>query len=155
MEKIAWCKQKERGISIRKPSINLAQEYFSSAEESLKVLNALKESNSRMWLATTKYYTQYFAVYAVLMRLGIKCEIHECTLAIVKFLEEENIFEKGVTKLLEDAKELRIENQYYLKNKAVIIDFDQLTHLLLAIKKTLDALDTMTITRIRKKFQSL
>ena len=44
MEKIAWCKQKERGISIREPSINLAQEYFSSAEESLKVLNALKES---------------------------------------------------------------------------------------------------------------
>jgi len=57
------------------------------------VLREIKDK-SNMWLATTKYYCEYFAIYAVLMKLGIKCEIHECTIKLVEFLEHNLIFKK-------------------------------------------------------------
>ena len=66
-------------------------------------------------LTTTKYYSEYFAVYALLIRIGVKSEIHECTIEIAKLLEREGILPVGVAKILERDKELRIENQYYLK----------------------------------------
>ena len=74
----------------------------------MKVLKNIKETKSNMWLATTKYYAEYFAVYSVLMKIGIKCEIHDCTIALVKFLENEEVIEKGTSKILEQDKELRI-----------------------------------------------
>ncbi len=30
-----------------------------------------------MWLATQKYYTEYLAAYSLLMKIGIKSEIHK------------------------------------------------------------------------------
>ena len=112
MKKINWCKQQKAGIKIQEPSNNLSQEYYENAEESMKVLRGIKETSSNMWLATTKYYIEYFAVYSVLMKIGIKCEIHDCTITLVKFLEDENIIEEGISKILEYDKELRIDNQY-------------------------------------------
>ena len=41
------------------------------------------------------------------------------------FLENWGIVEKGTAKILEKDKELRIENQYYLKNRPVNVDFDK------------------------------
>ena len=126
MKRINWCKKQKGGIKIQEPNENLSQEYYENAEETMKVLKSIKETKSNMWLATTKYYIEYFAVYSVLMKMGIKCEIHDCTIALVKFLEDEEVIEKGTTKIIEDDKELRIDNQYYLKNKVVNIDFEQL-----------------------------
>jgi len=71
MKKISWCKKKEGGIKIQEPNNNLSQEYYENAEESLKVLRSIIETKSNMWLATTKYYIEYFAVYSVLMKIGI------------------------------------------------------------------------------------
>ena len=119
MKKISWCKKQERGIKIKEPNDNLSKEYYENAEESMRVLKSIKETQSNMWLATTKYYIEYFAVYSVLMKIGIKCEIHDCTIALVKFLEDEDVIEEGTSKTLEKDKELRIDNQYYLKNKPV------------------------------------
>ncbi len=130
MRKINWCKKQRAGIRLQEPNNNLSQEYYENAEESMKVLKSIKETKSNMWLATTKYYIGYFAVYSVLMKIGVKCEIHDCTIALVKFLEDENIIEKGISKILERDKELRIDNQYYLKNKPVQIDFEELAEIL-------------------------
>jgi hypothetical protein len=123
MDKISWCKTQEKGIRIIEPNDNLSEEYYKNSEESLKVLRSIKETKSNMWLATTKYYIEYFAVYSVLMKIGIKCEIHDCTIALINFLEKEGVIKSGISKNLEKDKELRIENQYYLKNKSVDIDF--------------------------------
>jgi len=153
MNKISWCKKQELGIKIKEPNNNLSQEYYESAEESLKVLRSIKETKSNMWLATTKYYTEYFAVYSILMKIGIKCEMHDCTIALVKFLEDEDVIEQGTTKILEKDKELRIDNQYYLKNKPVNTDFEQLSGFLLSIKKSLDSLDDEKIKELREKIQ--
>ncbi len=106
-----------------------------------------------MWLATTKYYIEYFAVYSVLMKLGVKCEIHDCTIPLVKLLEIEGVIKQGSSKILEQDKELRIDNQYYLKNKPVEINFDKLSEFMLSIKDSLNKLTEEKIKGIRKKIE--
>ena len=66
MKKISWCKKQKSGIKIQVPNNNLSQEYYKNAEESMKVLKSIKETKSNMWLATAKYYIEYFAIYSVL-----------------------------------------------------------------------------------------
>ena len=155
MKKISWCKKQERGIKLQETNDNLSQEYFQNAEESLRVLRSIKDTQSNMWLATTKYYIEYFAVYSVLMKLGIKCEIHDCTISLVRFLGDLGIFEKKTYKILEKDKELRIDNQYYLKNKPVGVDFDKLSGFLLSIKRILDNLNSDMIEDIRNKIKAI
>lgn len=155
MNKINWCKKQSKGIKLIEPNDNLSEEYFNNAEESLRVLRSIKESKSNMWLATTKYYIEYFAVYAVLMKIGIKCEIHECTIELVKLLEKENILIKGISNNLKKDKDLRIDNQYYLKNKEVKIDFEELSNFILSIKQTLENLNKDKIKILREKLNNL
>src|SRR3989338_11135681 len=119
MGKISWCKKQSKGIKLVNPSDNLSEEYYKNAEESLRVLRNIQGTESNMWLATTKYYVEYFAVYSILMKIGIKSEIHDCTIALVEFLEEEGVIESGTSTMLEKDKDLRIDNQYYLKNMPV------------------------------------
>jgi len=153
MKQINWCKKQDRGIKINEPSDNLSNEYYKSAEESYKVLRIIHKTQSKIWLATTKYYIQYFAVYSILMKLGIKCEIHDCTISLVKFLEKEEIIKEGTHKILEKSKQLRIDNQYYLKNKEVSINFDKLSEFLIDIRKNLDSLSEDRIKTIRDKLK--
>ncbi len=155
MKKISWCKKQKSGIKFDFPNDNLSQEYFQNAEESLRVLRTISQTKSNRWLATTKYYIEYFAIYSVLMKLGIKCEIHDCTISLIKFLESEGIFNKGVSDILEKDKELRIDNQYYLKNKQVNINFEQLADFLLSIKEVLDKLTLNKVEELRDKIQKI
>ena len=57
------------------------------------------------------YYAEYYALYSLLLKLGVKSENHECSLEIAGFLMDESIDLKGVKR----AKKLRIDAQYYLK----------------------------------------
>lgn len=153
MKKISWCKKQKAGIKIQEPNDNLSREYYENAEESMRVLKSIRETSSNMWIATTKYYIEYFAVYSVLMKIGIKCEIHDCTIALIKFLESEEIIEKGISQILEKDKELRIDNQYYLKNKPVNIDFEKLSGFILLVNSSLGKLNTEKIKELRAKIK--
>ncbi|MBI2543563.1 MAG: hypothetical protein HYW24_05265 [Candidatus Aenigmarchaeota archaeon] len=155
MNKVSWCKKQVKGIKLIEPNDNLSEEYYQNAEESLKVLRSIKETKSNIWLATTKYYTEYFAVYSILMKIGIKCEIHDCTIALIEFLEKEKIFDAGISKTLEKDKEIRIDNQYYLKNRPVEINFEKLSEFMISIKETLNGLDNNKITELRRKVDKL
>lgn len=155
MKKISWCKDQAKGIKLIEPNDNLSEEYFLNAEESFKVLRSIEKTQSNMWLATTKYYIEYFAVYSVLMKIGIKCEIHDCTISLIKFLEKENIFKKGISEILKKDKQLRIDNQYYLKNRPVKIDFKNISEFLILIKESLNKLQWDNIKDIREKIKGL
>ena len=155
MDKLKWCKKQSKGIKLVEPSEEISKEYYQNAEESLKVLRSIEDTKSNMWLATTKYYIEYFAVYSVLMKIGIKCEIHDCTIALVRFLEKEKLVKNGVSDVLENDKELRIDNQYYLKNRPVDINFDNLSEFILSIRETLGKLDKDMIEKIRKKIKNI
>ena len=149
MEKLEWCRTRKNGLRLTGENVNLAREYLENAEESLRVLGSIKETNSNMWLATTKYYIEYFAVYAFLMRIGIKCEIHDCTIELARWLEKQRFFAKGTAKLLEADKELRIDNQYYLKNRPVSIDMDSLRDFVLDMKRRVDDVTNDDMKKIR------
>lgn len=155
MKKINWCKKQKKGIKLVEPNDNLSEEYYQNSEESLKVLRSIKETHSHIWLATTKYYIEYFAVYSILMKIGIKCEIHDCTISLVRFLEKEGIIKRKISDILEKDKKLRIDNQYYLKNRPVEIDFEKLSGFIVLIKNTLDGLNKEKIEEIRVKIKKL
>lgn len=146
--KIKFCK--EKGLKLIEPNNNLAEEYFKNAEETLRITNLIKNSNSNMWLATQKYYTVYLAAYAILMKIGIKTEIHSCTIEIIKLLEKEKIIDFNFSDILEKDKELRIDNQYYLKNRPVNYNAEKQAEILLKIRSILDKINKEQIEKIRE-----
>ncbi len=92
MKDIGWCFRKKSGISLVEPSKNLADSYILKSEDSLKEIT---NSQSKDWKVITAYYSMYQALFAVLARIGVKCEIHECTIKFMRkfllkyFTEEE------------------------------------------------------------------
>jgi len=147
MVTVHWCLKQKKGIKLIEPNENLSKEYLATAEETL---NELRGEESNIWKATKKYYFKYFILYSFLIKAGIKCEIHDCTLEICKLIEKEGILPKGTAESVEKDKELRIDNQYYLKNIEINIDFTELSDFYLEMKNTINMLDEEIIGKIRK-----
>ena len=70
MEKISWCLGIKSGIEIVEPNENLSKVYIMKAENALSAAKSLK--NNRDWEISSCYYSMYFALYSILMRIGIK-----------------------------------------------------------------------------------
>jgi uncharacterized protein (UPF0332 family) len=110
MDKIKWCLKQKDGIQLVEPSSNLCEAYIKKAEDSLLSLslNQVKE-----WKIATAYYASYFGVYAILQKLGVKCEIHTCTIKFTRvFLKE--FFNEAELEFLEDSFQARKDSQYYV-----------------------------------------
>jgi len=150
MVSLNWCKNQESGIKIIEPNMHLSEDYMKSAEETLVLLREIKDK-SNMWEATMKYYCEYFAVYSLLLRIGIKCEIHDCTIKLCEALELAKLLPTGTFNRLERDKGLRIDNQYYLKNIKVTVDFSELSDFILKIKNIISTLTMNDIKEIRAK----
>jgi uncharacterized protein (UPF0332 family) len=150
--KLKFWNKKEKGLKLIEPNINLANEYLKSAEETLL---SIKGYESNLWLATKKYYTEYFSLYALLMKIGIQSEIHDCTIDILRFLEDKKFIERGYADLLEEDKELRIDNQYYLKNREVKININELREFILKIKDIISKITLKEINDIRKEINKI
>jgi len=88
----------------------MSDSYMKMAEESLKIIR--KTEDSRLWLASTSYYTAYYALYSLMMRIGVKSEIHKCSIEFMKkFLTE--FYDREDINLIESAFDLRNDLQYY------------------------------------------
>ena len=110
MDKLVWCKKQKSGIELIEQNPNLSNEYFEKAENALRAVKALE--GNKEWQISSAYYSMYFSLYAILMRIGIKCEIHSCTIEIMKMTltkyfsdEEINLLQKSLT--------ARVDSQYY------------------------------------------
>jgi len=107
---INWCLKIKRGLRLVNPNINMSDSYMKMAEESLKIIR--KTEDSRLWLASTSYYTAYYALYSLMMRIGVKSEIHKCSIEFMKkFLTE--FYDREDINLIESAFDLRNDLQYY------------------------------------------
>ena len=84
------------------------------------------------------------------MKAGIKCEIHDCTIELCKFLEKKGLFPDCFSGKLEKDKSLRIENQYYLRNIEIKINYSELLSLFIEFKSFLNTLNQEKIKEIRK-----
>ena len=153
MDKIKWCAKKKDGLNLVEPNSNLAEAYIKKAEEALESLrvNIIKD-----WKISTAYYTIYFSLYALLIRMGIKCEIHSCTVEFAKqFLEE--YFSKEELDFIEDSLKARIDSQYYVDRTVPDPQYKKMIKLapefLVKCKSILLKLNEKKINEIRKKFQ--
>jgi len=110
LDKINWCLKVKNGIELIEPNENLAKGYVLKAEEALEESRIAK---SRDWRISAAYYAMYFSLYSVLMRLGIKCEIHSCTIEFAKRFLHDFLNQQDLD-ILEDAFQARNDSQYYV-----------------------------------------
>lgn len=109
MELIKWCKKQKNGLEIIVPNKNLRKSYIIKAEEALETSKLAK---SKDWKICCSYYTIYFSIYALLMEIGIKSEIHSCTIEFTKKFLKKHISKKDL-ELFEMSFKARINSQYY------------------------------------------
>jgi uncharacterized protein (UPF0332 family) len=153
MDKIEWCLNKKDGISLVEPNRNLAEAYMRKAEDSLE---AMRTNTIRDWKIATAYYAMYFSLYAVLMRIGVKCEIHSCTVEFAKrFLKDH--FDGKEIDFLGDSLKARIDAQYYVNRDVPDKQFDDMVRkapeFLVRCKSVLLQLSEKEVGMIRRKLK--
>ena len=107
-ENLVWCIKQKRGIRIIEPNPNLAKAYLQKAISALNTMTAAAKINETDWILTTAYYARYFALYALLTKIGVKSEIHDCTINIAKLLVNNGILNNALVQDLTKAKQLEL-----------------------------------------------
>src|SRR3989344_4320878 len=85
MVNLKWCCKQRDGIKLIEKNENLSISYMKMAENALGTMNRERKYNLTFAISAC-YYSMYYSLYSVLMKMGIKCEIHSCTLEIMKKL---------------------------------------------------------------------
>lgn len=121
LTKIEWCCLQKGGIRLIEPNERIGKEYLANSDSDFSDMKKL----SLKWKNIVAYYACYNSFYALLMKIGIKCEIHDCTIELIKDILG---FSKEQIALFKDLKDTRIGVQYYLQkpkeiNDKAIFDF--------------------------------
>ena len=69
---------------------------------------------SQSGAVSASYYARYFAVYALMAKIGVKCEIHDCTIALFAYLFKDSV-PRNFIKEFKQSKDDRVDMQYYPK----------------------------------------
>jgi len=111
METINWCYKQKKGIKLIDSNDNLAQSYIKMAENALGTMN--RERNYNMVFSISAcYYSMYYSLYAVLRKIGIKCEIHSCSIEFMeRFLLD--FYTNEDVEIIKKAFDARHISQYY------------------------------------------
>ena len=152
MDKIKWCTGIKGGLSLIEPNSNLSEAYIKKSEEALE---SMRINIFRDWKISTAYYTIYFSLYAILMKLGVKCEIHSCTIEFVKrFLNE--FFGEDEIDFVEDSLKARIDAQYYINKLIPDKRYERIiqgaSEFLVKCKFVISKINEKKILEIRERF---
>jgi len=116
MESFNWCFKQKKGLKLVKPNLNIAKSYLADAKNDFSLI----DKKEPKWNIIKEYYVCYNSLYSLLVKCGIKCEIHDCTIKLMDLFG----FEKDFKNKLLDLKKERIGVQYYLdKSKRDYFDF--------------------------------
>ncbi|MFA5797371.1 MAG: hypothetical protein WC916_05025 [Candidatus Woesearchaeota archaeon] len=151
MASINWCFKTANGIRIINPSEAYALAYLRMADESIRALSDIKES--LVWKAAASYYIFYYSLYAVMMRIGVKCEIHACSIAFMKrYLM--NYYSSEDARIIETAFTVREDTQYYVDRPINTVQIDAIAVYCLQFcaktRRILTALTNQEISSLRK-----
>jgi len=153
MVNLKWCCKQKDGIKLIETNDNLARAYLKMAEDSLGTMNRERKYNLRSAISAC-YYSMYYSLYALCMKIGIKCEIHSCTLEFMKKMLIEFYSEEDV-KIIKKAFDARDIAQYHADE---IISEEDSNYIMkkapLFFNKSKDILARINerdITRIREK----
>jgi uncharacterized protein (UPF0332 family) len=112
MDNFSWC-IKKKAFEIVEPNENLSKAYLLKAKDALATASA---AISREWRISAAYYSMYFSLYSILMRMGVKCENHSCALAFAGYFLK-NYFSEEEIGFLNDPLKARVNAQYYVNRK--------------------------------------
>ncbi|MFH1592031.1 MAG: hypothetical protein ABIB47_01555 [Candidatus Woesearchaeota archaeon] len=146
MNKLKWCCRQKKGIILIEPNENLSKEYIQSSEENLSAMGTLKGK----WKSITSYYACYDCIYALLQKVGIKCEIHDCTIELLDLFE----IDKKWINFIKDLKKERIHVQYYLK-KPKEVDDVRIKDFVNDCKLVINTISEDEVNIIRRKIKSV
>ena len=155
---VSWCLKQKRGVKLEEPNDNLCTVYNKKAKSALNMLTSATKQDEVDWIATTAYYARYFAFYGLLQKCGIKSEIHDCTLSLMRFLfVEEELLQECFYVELKQAKDLREDMQYYVTEER---DYDKLKRdaetarsFVLKMEEIADTITKEQINQLRNKLK--
>jgi len=152
MTDIDWCKKQKNGIKLVESNGDLAKAYIKKAEDALSA--SLSLDNNKDWKISSLYYTMYFSVYAILMKIGVKCEIHSCTIVFAEcFLN--TYLTKDKIDLLKKSMKTRIDVQYYTNRNVSDSLYREMIekapNFVASCKDVINKLTEKEVSEIRKK----
>lgn len=155
--KIQWCGKQKRGIKLVAPNENLSTAYLKKAETSLKSMNLNYQEKINDWAVDAAYYARYQALYALLQKCGITCEIHDCSIMLLRFLFAD-IFDETLFTELETAKEQRVNLVYYtnrlVSEEEIKKNITSSPNFVLKIEEVVSKIQREKIEEIRGKLET-
>jgi uncharacterized protein (UPF0332 family) len=155
---IVWCLKQKAGIKLEKPNDDLCKSYLKEANDALVSMNANINVGLRKWVVITAYYARYNAIYALLSKIGVKSEIHDCSIALMCYLFSD-IFDKKFFNELEEAKQQRVNVQYYTERTIIDSDYNKnissVADFVLNVEKAISQLSSRKISEAREKLERL
>ena len=158
-DNLLWCIRQKRGIKLVTPNDNLRREYLRKARSSLNMLDAAVERSEADWIITTAYYARYFALYALLQKCGIKSEIHDCSIELLRLFVERGVVGEEALEDLAASKKLRIEAQYYvreaLERKDLLSTAKSARESVISLEEAIERITEQEISQIRDNISKL
>ncbi len=154
---LKWCFSKKEGLGLIEPNDNLSSGYIQMAENAIGTM--IREKNLNLQFAISAcYYSMYYSLYSILMKIGIKCKIHTCTLEFMKKILS-NYYSNEDCKLIEKAFDARNTSQYYVdkifSKETTDFIFSKAQHFLNKSKDILSKLNEKDILKIRKQIEEV
>jgi uncharacterized protein (UPF0332 family) len=150
---------KEGKLKLVEPSDEIKESYLEKANNCLKSAKILFPNNLYENVVIDTYYAMYNSLLALLFKTGIKSENHTGSILILN----EIFGEQDLSNIILEAKEERIDQQYYIdstKNKELTKDFAEKSisiteNFLIKIKIIIESLSNEDIKKIRLNFNKI
>ncbi len=154
MVNISWCLNVKNGIELVNPSENVSESYLSMAGESLE---ELKKVESKIWIASTAYYSMYYSLYSLMMRIGVKCEIHSCSIEFMNYFLKE-FYSSNERELIETCFRIRNTLQYYpqrfVDNKKLEFVRNEAVNFYVKTKEIISKISESQVKKIREELKN-
>ena len=153
-KKLTWCRKQKHGIELIEPNQNVSSAYLKKAHTSLRSMDINYKESILDWTVDAAYYARYQVVYALMQRIGVKCEIHDCTIELFRFLFNDS-FDEELFLELKRAKEQRINLTYYTDRLVSVEDIKKnvysASNFVLKVEEFLSVLTPSKIKIIKEK----
>ena len=144
MVSLSWCKKQIKGIELIDKKEHLSKSYLDESHDSFGAF--LK--NDGKWKVITGYYSCYNALYSILMKCGIKSEIHDCTIKLMDLFD----FSSEDIEFMNELKKKRVDTQYYLKEVKEVCE-KEVKRFIWKCELILQELTEKKINDVRKEFK--
>ena len=148
----------EGKLELVEPNEEVCESYLEKSDNCIASAKLLLNNKLYENSVSMSYYAMYNSLIALLFRTGIKCENHSGSILLLKLLfDKQELF-----KLISNAKEERIDKQYYVTTEKNELTKESTQELLLnaenfvvKMKLIIKNLNNGYIEEIRKNFETL